>query len=78
MGRPAERKNLIVEELRSRIVAGELNPGSRFPTRSEIEKQYGAGPTTVQRALESLRRDGFIRVHSRKGTFVADNPPHLS
>jgi DNA-binding transcriptional regulator YhcF (GntR family) len=78
LGRPSDSKNRIVKDFRDRIVAGELYPGSRFPTRVEIEQQYGAGSVTVQRALEALRYDGFIRVEGKRGTFVADNPPHLS
>jgi DNA-binding LacI/PurR family transcriptional regulator len=32
----------------------------------------------VQRALEQLRRDGFIVVNGRQGTYVTQNPPHLT
>jgi len=78
LGRPADRTNLIVRELRGQIVTGQLAPGSQLPTRAEIEESFNAGATTVQRALEHLRRDGFIQVNGRQGTFVAENPPHLT
>jgi DNA-binding LacI/PurR family transcriptional regulator len=78
LGRPADRTNLIVRELRGQIVKGQLTPGSQLPTRAEIEESFSAGATTVQRALEHLRRDGFIQVNGRQGTFVVDNPPHLT
>lgn len=77
-GRPAESRGRIIRELRARIVGGELSPGSRLPTRTEIEAFYGAGPTTVQRALDHLRRDGFIESRGRNGTFVTHSPPHLN
>ncbi len=32
----------------------------------------------MQRALELLRRDGFVESRGRQGTFVVDNPPHLA
>ncbi len=41
-------------------------------------QQYGVSVATVQRALNTLLDDGFIRAKSRAGTFVVDNPPHLS
>ena len=32
---------------------------------------------TVQRAFSQLEADGFVRVVPNRGTFVADDPPHL-
>lgn len=77
LGRPAERCNLIVRELRMEIVRGELRPRERMPTRAEIEKRFGASTVTVQRALEKLVEEGFVCVQGRQGTYVADRPPHL-
>jgi len=77
-GRPAESQRHIVEELRAQIVAGQLSPGCRLPTRLELERHYSAGATTVQSALEKLVQDGFIVSRGRQGTFVVENPPHLT
>lgn len=78
LGRPAERQDLIVQELREQIVGGQLLPGSRLPTRDEIGQRYGAGANTVQRALDRLRDDGFIHSSGRNGTHVSVEPPHLT
>lgn len=78
LGRPADRTRLIVQALRSQIVEGELPPGGQLPTREEFERRFGAGATTVQKALEQLRRDGFVEVNGRQGTYVVQNPPHLT
>ena len=78
IGRPADRQDLIVEEIRHQIVVGFLPPGSRLPTRSEIEEKYGAGANTVQRALDRLKSDGFIQSSGRNGTHVSHEPPHLT
>lgn len=77
IGRPADRQDLIVQEIREQIVAGRLSPGSRLPTRDEIGQKYGAGANTVQRALDRLRQDGFINSSGRNGTHVSAEPPHL-
>lgn len=77
-GRPADSQKHIVRELRAQIVSGDLTPGSRLPTRLEIESRFSAGATTVQRALEFLRRDGFVESRGRQGTFVVHNPPHMA
>jgi len=77
-GRPADSQRFIVQELRSQIVSGKLAPGSRLPTRLEIKRSFSAGATTVQRALELLRQEGFVQSKGIQGTFVAENPPHLA
>ena len=78
VGRPAERQDEIVESIRGQIVAGTLPMGNRLPTREEIGRQYGAGANTVQRALDRLKEDGFIRSSGSNGTHVSLTPPHLN
>ena len=38
----------------------------------------GVSPLTLQRALDRLEQEGFVRSIDRVGSFVASNPPHLS
>ncbi len=78
LGRPPERSDAIVRELRGRITRGDLAPGVQLPTRIEIEQHFGASSVTVQRALQELQRDGFVTVNGRQGTFVSAKPPHLT
>lgn len=78
IGRPPDRTSKIVRELRGRITRGDLAPGVQLPTRIEIEQHFGASSVTVQRALHELQRDGFVTVNGRQGTFVSENPPHLT
>jgi len=68
----------LLEDLRNRIVSGEMPPGTRLPRRDEIEKECGCSRATVQRAFDELIRDGFVEPHGRSGTFVSETPPHLS
>jgi DNA-binding LacI/PurR family transcriptional regulator len=78
LGRPSARKNSLVRQLRHKIIAGELAPGTQLPSRLEIVERFGASPVTVQKALDRLVEDGFVRVQGRQGTFVSEHPPHLS
>jgi DNA-binding LacI/PurR family transcriptional regulator len=75
-GDPKHR--FIAEELRRQIRGGLLPPGARLPTRRELGQQFAAGPMTIQRALDRLIRDGFVVPRGRAGTFVSEQPPHLS
>lgn len=72
------KKERILEDLRGRIVDGEWLPGAQLPTRVQLERQFDASTDTVQRALHRLIEDEFVYADGRRGTFVADNPPHLS
>lgn len=77
-GRPSERKDLIVTRLRRDIVEGRLAPGTQIPLRTEIEQEFAASPLTVQKALDQLKEEGFVHSKGRLGTFVKEEPPHLS
>ena len=71
------KRNLIEQTLRARIVSGDLRPGSRLPTRSELEEQFVVSSVTVQLALDRLIEDGFVKAEGRRGTYVTEHPPHL-
>jgi len=68
----------IASSVRDRIVRRELLPGSRLPPRTEFERQFDASSVTVQQAFGQLIREGFVQVRPKRGTFVAEQPPHLS
>src|SRR3954470_1727515 len=69
----------IIAHLRDSIVrAGARAPGTRLATRVEMARQYRTTVVTVQRALDHLAADGFVRANGRSGTHVTPHPPHLS
>ena len=77
LGRPSDQRDAIVNYLRDQIVHGHWQPGIQLPTRTEIEGRFGAGPMTVQRAINYLAEDGFVTTRGSRGTFVTEQPPHL-
>jgi DNA-binding LacI/PurR family transcriptional regulator/DNA-binding transcriptional regulator YhcF (GntR family) len=48
-----------------------------LPTFDEMVAEFGVSRSVLQRAIRSLREDGFIRSVDRQGLFVSDAPPHL-
>jgi DNA-binding transcriptional regulator YhcF (GntR family) len=66
----------IVAGLRARIVDGTFSAGQRLPTHVMIEKEFRSTPPTVAKALDVLKRDGFIRSEVGRGMFVTSRPPH--
>lgn len=60
----------IAEDLRARILAGDLAPGDQIPTTKDLIKQYRTTVVTVRRAMEELTREGLIEGRQPIGTFV--------
>ena len=76
--RLASKQKAIFERIRDHIVSGRLSPGERLPNRADLEKRFDASPATLQNAFHALIEEGFVTPAGRKGTFVAQHPPHLS
>jgi len=74
---PVLKRDLVLEQLRTLIVTGELKPGRRMPTRSTIKNQFKTGGRLVDEVFEQLEEDGFVYTEPSHGTYVAEHPPHL-
>lgn len=66
----------IVKELRSQILSGEREPGSKLPTYDELMEQFEVTRPTVARALAALRSQGLVTVQGTRGVYVAKEFPH--
>ena len=70
---------VVAGALRERIVRGRWKPGAQLPPRVELASELGTCQATLQEAVDQLVREGFVEVGARKkGTRVAENPPHLT
>lgn len=68
----------LAARMRRRIVAGQWAPGTQLPTWDQITEEFSVARPTLMRAMDRLRRDGFIYSRSTRGTYVTERPPHLS
>lgn len=64
----------IVRQLRARILTGELVAGSDLPSIRELARDQKVSVITVQRAYETLMREGLIHSRRGKGFFVSELP----
>ena len=60
----------LVEEFARRIQAGELKPGDKLPTESEIVREQGVSRTVVREAISKLQASGLVETRHGIGTFV--------
>jgi GntR family transcriptional regulator len=61
----------IAEELRQRLVSGELAAGRLLPSESALGAAYAASRVTVRRALELLKDEGLVDARQGFGWFAA-------
>jgi GntR family transcriptional repressor for pyruvate dehydrogenase complex len=62
----------IVEQLKDRIVRGDLPPGSRLQPERELADQLQVNRTTVREALHKLESMGLVEIKHGNGIFVKD------
>lgn len=63
---------LIYQQLRTKIQAGEYPAGSKLPSESEFCLQFEISRGTIRKVLELLAEDGLIHSLHGKGVYVLD------
>ncbi|MEU7748716.1 GntR family transcriptional regulator [Nonomuraea sp. NPDC049158] len=69
------RHQQIAAELRAEIMSGDLKAGEQLPSTPHLVARFNAANATIQRALQALKDEGFVRGHAGKGVFVRDRRP---
>lgn len=62
----------IYADFCGQIQSGELAPGSKLPSESELAEAYSTSRETVRKALNLLFREGYINKIKGRGSFVLD------
>lgn len=68
--RPAYEQ--IANQLRDRVIAGDLQPGERLPVEGRLATMFGVGRTTAREAIRLLASQGIVETRrgTRGGTFI--------
>ncbi|NMC13838.1 MAG: GntR family transcriptional regulator [Chloroflexi bacterium] len=66
----------IAENIRRKILSGELKPGDRLPSVRSMTEQWNCTIGTIQRAYQELATQGLIISRAGQGTHVVDHIPH--
>ena len=62
----------VMDEVKNMIASGQLKPGDKFPTETELSQMFGIGRSTVREAIKIFQYLGILNSSTRKGTFVCD------
>ncbi len=60
----------IVEQIKSLIQQGRLNPGEKLPPERQLAVMFGVGRSSLREAMNTLATLGFIDIKKRRGAFV--------
>lgn len=60
----------VVQELKTRIISGDLKDGDRLPSVRQIAEQWGIAQATAMKVLAALRADGLAESQTGVGTVV--------
>ncbi len=63
----------LVEELKLRIISGQLDKGSKLDSVRDLAEQAGVNPNTMQRALAELERGQLVYTQRTSGRFVTED-----
>jgi GntR family transcriptional regulator len=65
----------IAAHLREAIRRGELSPGDKLPSETELIDHYRVARMTVRQAVAELRGEGLVVPEHGRGVFVRSRPP---
>lgn len=63
----------IAEDIKRRIVVGELKPGDKLPSNADLALAYQVNPNTVQRIYRQLESEGISYTKRGIGTFLTED-----
>ena len=73
----SEASGELEHDLRRDIYRGQLLPGEKLCSESQLAKKFGISRSTVRKALDSLAAEGLIRKVRGSGTFVSEKKPEM-
>lgn len=68
------RTEALVDHLRRGIVGGELVPGQKLPSESQLVTEHGISRTVVREAILRLQAEGLVHTRPGSGSFVLTPP----
>ena len=67
--------SLLYEQLREKILVGELLPGERLPSVKELALVLGEKEVSIAKAYKKLEENDFVETRRGHGTFVVGELP---
>jgi len=73
---PPSKYQIILKELRERLLSGALKKGAYLPSEAALTEAYGCSRNTVRRAIAQLVEEGFVQsIHGKGVVVISDLEP---
>ena len=73
--RPMKGYELVTEQIKKRILEGELPPGAKLASVVDLAAEFGVGRSTIREALSALKAMGFVEIRQGGGSYVCRELP---
>ncbi|WP_082498881.1 MULTISPECIES: FadR/GntR family transcriptional regulator [unclassified Rathayibacter] len=67
---PRSQTDVVVEEIKARIISGELKPGSRLPIEKDLAVLLGVSRSPLREGVRALAMMGVLESRQGDGTYV--------
>lgn len=65
----------IAEQIKDKILKGELKPGDKLPSTREFSELFQVGMSTVREALSALKAMGLVESRQGEGSYIRSLTP---
>jgi GntR family transcriptional regulator len=65
----------IADDIRQRILDGDLQAGDKLPTEADLMAEYGVSRIVIRNATDVLKNEGLVTKQQGAGTFVREQRP---
>lgn len=65
-------RELFIEQLEHMILSGKLQVGEKLPSERQLAEAMQVSRGVVNSGIVELEKKGFLEIHPRSGTYVAD------
>ena len=69
--------NEIFEQLKEKLLHGEIKPGEKFPSENELADAFGVSRMTVRQAIQKLAVLGLLETKLGEGSYVREFSPGI-
>jgi GntR family transcriptional regulator, arabinose operon transcriptional repressor len=70
--KPKYQYQVIMNDIKSKILSGEYDVLDKIPTESALQEMYNVSRHTVRKAILELSNEGFLRSEKGSGTYVSN------
>ncbi len=63
----------VIDDIRERLLKGELKPGDKLPSVRELALQYQINPNTASRVYREMEALGLCFTRRGTGTFITED-----